>query len=239
MQKTIIPSTPVLIEDLGMLYPTEKSTRKTRHGKYKCECGKEFIAKTDDIKSGNTKSCGCYSIKRRSDVHTNHGMYKHPLHYVWQGMLQRCYNKKRIEFQNYGGRGIIVCERWLNIHNFIEDMYPTYQFGLTIDRINNNGNYEPLNCRWVSRTVQSRNTRLIISTNTSGYRGVSFDASRNKWCSKIKVEYKTIFLGRFETSIEAAKAYDNYVINNNLEHTINGGLSDTKELSIYNSVKMY
>ena len=95
---------------------------------------------------------------------------------------------------------------------------PEYQ----IDRINNDGNYELSNCRWATWEVQQRNTRKICASNTSGYRGVTYVKSRNKWQSQITINNKIIFLGRFETSLEAATVYDSYIIENNLEHTKNG-----------------
>lgn len=216
------PPIPVLIEDLGMQYPTEKSKRKYRFGVYQCQCGKEFIASTSDVKRYNVNSCGCYQKKIARCNQTTHGLSNHQLYQPWLDMRNRCCNIKYKHYADYGGRGIKVCDRWMDIHNFIEDMYPTYQDGLSIDRINNDGNYEPSNCRWATQFVQSRNTRVIRSTNTSGYRGVYFHKANNNWVSKIMVNLKSRQLGSFETALEAAKAYDTYAIENNLEHTING-----------------
>lgn len=137
-------------------------------------------------------------------------------------MMHRVYNQKDPHYKSYGGRGILVCKRWHTINNFIIDMYPTYQKGFTLDRVDNDGNYEPSNIRWATHNIQCRNTRKLMSTNTSGYRGVSFD--RNKYTSVIHVNKKRIRLGRFNTALEAAIAYDKYVIENGLEHTINGVL---------------
>ena len=201
------------IEDLGTLYPKETSKRKHRFGLYKCFCGKEFKSIMLDVKNLKVKSCGCLKLK--------HGLTKHRLFHVWDKMLQRCFNEKNKAYKNYGARGITVCKRWLNVANFIKDMYPSYQEGLSIDRINNNGNYEPSNCRWTTRCIQSRNTRKLRIDNTSGYRGVIFAKTNKKWCSQISINKKHFCLGHFSTAIEAAKAYDQYVIDNNLEHTRN------------------
>ena len=85
-----------------------------------------------------------------------------------------------------------------------------------------NGNYEKENCRWANKSTQQRNTRKLISTNKSGYRGVTWHKAKKKWNAQIKVNYKRIHLGSFLTALDGAKAYDKYVIDNNLEHTING-----------------
>ncbi len=135
--------------------------------------------------------------------------------------MQRCHNPNSTKYKDYGGRGIDVCERWKDIKNFIDDMYPSYQEGLTIDRIDVNGNYEPSNCRWVEDVVQKRNTRKLQKNNTSGYRGVYFDKYANKWSVIIGVNKKKIKIGYFKTAEEGARAYDKYVIVNNLEHPTN------------------
>jgi hypothetical protein len=149
-------------------------------------------------------------------------MRNHELYLVWNSIIQRTTNENYKGFHNYGSIGIEVCDEWLDINNFIKDMYPSYQKGLSIDRIDNNEGYYKSNCRWTTRTVQSRNTRLLKNTNTSGYRGVDFYKAGNKWRARVRIDNGRINLGYFNTALEAAIAYDNYVINNNLEHTING-----------------
>lgn len=208
---------PILIKDLGMMYHKQTSTRKYRFGVYMCFCGKEFSTMIRSVKSGNTLSCGCYSISLKE----THGLKKHRLYDTWNNMMARCTNKSHKYFDYYGGKGISVCNRWINIENFIDDMYPTYKEGLTIDRINNDGNYEPSNCRWATKFVQARNTKKISSNNTSGYRGVSFKKDNNKFRAQITLNSKKINLGYFKAAIDAAYAYDKYVIDNKLEHTIN------------------
>jgi len=219
-------SAPLLIEDLGILLISKRSLRKTRYGIYKCSCGNEFKAITTHIKNGHTQSCGCYQKRRASESHIKHGLSTHRLYHVWKSIIFRTTNINDPQFLNYGGRGIKVCERWNKLENFIEDMYSSYKEGLKIDRIDNDGNYEPLNCRWTTQTVQSRNTQVLQKNNTSGYRGSTFCKKDKKWRSQITINYSNIFLGNFDTALEAAKAYDTYVIENNLEHTINGVLHE-------------
>lgn len=214
-----------LIEDFGYLYPTEKSNYKKRFGLFKCFCGNEFKTYTQSIKLGLTKSCGCIHkelIVKRNVSRTTHGLSKHKIYTVWKSMMGRCNNIKHISYKDYGQRGITVCERWLNVKNFIEDMYPSYIEGLTIDRVNVNGNYEPNNCRWANNNVQARNTQILRRDNTSGYRGVVLNKKSNIWVSQIVVNKKHKYIGGYKTSIDAAKAYDQYVADNNLEHTTNG-----------------
>lgn len=211
----------ILIKDLGMRFPTQKSKRKYRFGLYKCYCGSNFKAKVDHIKNKNTKSCGCYQKKRTVETSETHGLTKHRLYKTWNGMMQRCYNKKVKSYIDYGSRGIIVCNRWKDIHNFIEDMYPTFKEGLTLDRKDANGNYEKDNCRWADKLLQAQNGRKIISTNKSGYRGVSFSKKSNKWISQISLNNKKIRIGSFATSFDAAWAYDKYIIDNKSNHTKN------------------
>ena len=177
---------------------------------------------THHIKSGSTKSCGCFNKMKMSEMSKKHGLHNHKLYLYWTNMIRRCNNPKAKTYSYYGGRGITVCSEWLDVSNFINDMYPTFKEGLSLDRIDSDGNYEPSNCRWVTRTVQGRNTRKIQKNNTSGYRGITFLKDRNKWHSQICVNYKRIHLGSFDNPIDAAKAYDKYVLDNNLEHTTNG-----------------
>ena len=207
----------ILLEDLGMKFSTENSKKKKRFGLYKCFCGNEFVAQIAHIKSGNTSSCGCLIGKNK----ITHGLKGHRLYGTWNQMMYRCYNSNIKAYKYYGGRGITVCERWHSIENFIEDMYPTYIEGLSLDRINVDGDYEPNNCRWVTKSIQARNTRLLMSTNTSGFRGVCWDKRVEKWRAYLSIKGKRIHLGYFDTPEEGAIAYNNYVIENNLEHTLN------------------
>jgi hypothetical protein len=146
---------------------------------------------------------------------------KHRLYNAWRNMMNRCNNKNNPTYKYYGERGITVCDRWIDAKNFIEDMYPTYIEGLTIDRIDNNGGYSKNNCRWTTKKIQTRNTRVLHSHNSSGFRGVYFDKKINKFVARIKINSKNIWLGSFITASDAGNIYDKYIEDNNLEHTKN------------------
>lgn len=129
-----------------------------------CTCGNIINTYKNQLDYGNRKSCGC--VKSKSNV--KHGMRGHRLYATWRGILNRTLNKKDKEYENYGGRGIKVCDRWLDIKNFVEDMFPTHKNGLSIDRINNNGNYEPSNCRWATSKEQGINKRDTVLIELNG-----------------------------------------------------------------------
>ena len=213
-----------LIQDLGMQFATGKSTRKVRFGLYECPiCLSHFKTRTADVK--NKKSTKCSKCKQSNSKNKTHGDSKTRLYNTWGGMIARVENKNDMKnYKDYGKRGITICTEWRS--SFIEfkkwALENGYQNNLKIDRIDNNGNYEPSNCRWVEQNIQSRNTRRLRSTNTSGYRGVSWHKRQKKFHSRILVNYKMIVLGYYNTAIEAGFAYDKYVIDNNLEHTTNG-----------------
>ena len=206
-----------LIKDLGMRYPTSTSKRMTHFGMFLCSCGKKF----EKSIHSKTKSCGCLVGITAKKVHTSHGLWGTRIYRIHRNMMRRCNNNKDSSYKNYGGRGIYVCNEWmLSFDLFVEwALSNGYSELLTLDRINNDREYSPANCRWTTRSTQQRNSRKIISTNTSGYRGVSKNG-RN-WGSGIYINNKKKHLGTFKTAIEAAVAYDKYVEENNLEHTKN------------------
>jgi hypothetical protein len=219
MDKEEIPK-PVLIKNLGMMFSTESSKERKRFGLYKCGfCGEEFRTQTSRVKNGYTKSCGCHKKRRIKEANTKHGLGYTRLYNIWKTMKDRTLNPKHKAYIRYGGRGITICEKWLDVRNFYDwAMSNGYEEnkGLSIDRIDNDGNYEPNNCRWTTKTIQSRNQR-IRKDNTSGYKGVHFDKKLGKYRAKISINKKRIYLGYFTTPEEGAIAYNNYIIENNLE----------------------
>jgi hypothetical protein len=209
---------PILIKNLGMMFPTEKSKERRRYGIYKCGfCGTNFKASTSNISTGNTKSCGCYNKRRVSETQKTHGLIGTKLYPIWTSIKDRTLNPKNKRYSDYGGRGINICEEWLDIQNFYDwAMSNGYSEGLSIDRIDNDGNYCPENCRWTTPNIQARNQRLR-KDNKSGFKGVHLNKKINKYVSRIYVNNKSIYLGVFSTAEEGAIAYNNYIIENNLE----------------------
>ena len=211
---------PVLIKDLGMLYPLDTSKTKRRFGIYRCFCGKEFKTRIHYVKSGHTLSCGCISKNKPSGL--KHGCYSHPLYSVHNGMMSRCHNKNSDAYHRYGGRGIKVCDEWKDIRNFIKDMYPTFKKGLTIERINVDGNYEPSNCIWADMVTQSHNKDYdnIMKYNTTGYIGV-WKVKENIYVAELKYKDKKHRIGRYKTALDGAIAREKYIIENNLPNLRN------------------
>lgn len=136
------------------------------------------------------------------------GHSKHELYRTYSRMKERCYNKNHQAYNRYGGRGIKVCDRWLGklgFHNFLEDMGERHKHA-TLDRIDNNGDYTPDNCRWANIITQSRN-RNSAEGSSSLVRGVSFNKRRNKWRVNIMADNNVyIQIGEYKTEAEAIKA---------------------------------
>jgi hypothetical protein len=151
-----------------------KDSEKPKHTltKVQCSCGSPArYVRTDTIKNGTSKSCGC--LQKEST--TKHGRWKHPLFKVWKSMVSRCTNETDRKYRRYGGRGITICERWQDLECFIEDMEPTYKQGMTIDRINNDGPYSKENCRWATKSQQNRNYSRNVILEHNGKRMCAAD----------------------------------------------------------------
>lgn len=120
----------------------------------RCDCGTEKAMLPENLRSGRSRSCGCMRVQWAR----THGLSRTPEYAVWDQMRRRCARPTHPEYPNYGGRGIRVCNRWLRFENFYADMGPK-PVGASLDRIDNDGHYEPGNCRWTTAVVQANNTR--------------------------------------------------------------------------------
>ena len=148
-----------------------------------------------------------------------HGDAKKRIYKTWQSMRSRCRNKNHTAFYYYGARGISVCKEWdKSYFNFREWAYSNgYDDSKTIDRIDGTGNYCPDNCRWA--TYQEQNTNLgMLSTNTSGYKGISWNKKHQKWRCNISINNKTKHIGDFDNIEIAAQARNKFIEDNNLLH---------------------
>lgn len=160
-----------------------------------CECGNKYLAERNSLKYGNTKSCGCIHkeqlIKRNKDAAKLCGdsiKYKR-LHNIYSAMIDRCYSKNNKKYNNYGGRGIVVCGEWLNDWNCFKNwaLINGYSDELTIDRINVDENYEPNNCRWATNKEQANN-----KTNNKYLEYNGEVKTLSEWCDELNLPYHTI-----------------------------------------------
>lgn len=198
-------------QKIGRLLIIECLGTKDKHvvWRCKCDCGKEVIKTTTYIRRSPCPSCGCYKLEVRR-THPNHLIHgqsaKHNttrIYRIWANMKARCYTPSYTRFENWGGRGISVCDEWKNDFQAFYDwaMSNGYQDNLTIDRIDNDGDYHPNNCRWVSYKTQTRNSR----TN----RMITFNGETrclNEWSEIVGIDRHTITvrLNQLNWSIERA-----------------------------------
>ena len=168
-----------------------KSGRKERMWQCQCDCGNILDVFGENLKNGNTTSCGCYKKEKMKKEKTTHGLSNDRLYSAYNHMKARCYNVNNKSYKDYGGRGIIICDEWLGDNGF-DNFYNWaishgYSDELTIDRIEVNGNYEPNNCRWVDLVIQENNrtnNHLITYNNKT--------MTMAMWAKELNINYKTL-----------------------------------------------
>jgi len=195
---------------LTVIAEAERNKHNQRRVVAQCDCGSVKTYTFYNLKTGGVKSCGCL---KRKVTETRHQMTNSRLYQIWENIIQRCTNPKAPNYHNYGGRGIKLCDEWKSFINFYEDMKEGYADELSIDRINNDGDYEKGNCRWATRKAQSNNSRNVL--NAKGY---TYCKKRNRFYAQINEDGKHRFLGYYDTTDEAHLAYlkareGNYVTN--------------------------
>lgn len=162
-----------------VLVGVSNNKKGKRRAVVSCDCGSELLVDPSGLKSGNNTTCGDWSKHDRGT--RTHGMSKSSEHGIWKQMLQRCFNPRCKNYANYGARGITVCERWKTFENFYADM-GSKPDGLTLERMNNAGNYEPSNCRWATYTDQLNNNRRNRIIEFSGER-----LNLTQWAAKLGI----------------------------------------------------
>jgi hypothetical protein len=172
-----------------------------------CDCGNKTIARSDHLKNKHTQSCGCLVKKNNSRYCTEnkitHGKSKTKIYAVWNSMISRCLNRNTRNYKNYGGRGITICKEWrndfMNFYNWA--ISNGYKQGLTIDREDVNGNYEPNNCRWATPKQQANNTRRNHYIEYNGE-----VRTLSEWAERLDIPYNTLEfrLNRSNMTIEKA-----------------------------------
>ena len=193
-----------------------------------CECNcknkTKRLVNLTDLKSGKSSSCGCLNRELARQRATKHGYSGHQLYNVWNLIKKRCYNCNDKYYKDYGGRGISVCDEWLNNpEQFINwCLNNGWEDGLQIDRKNNDDNYMPSNCRFVTNQINILNMRLIQENNTSGYRGVYYHKSKKSYVCQVGYNKKYILnQAGFSTAQDAALARDKFIIREGLPHKLN------------------
>ena len=162
----------------------------TTYATYECSCGTEKQIRVSHVKDGRVVSCGCFKAKRLGEYRRTHGQSKHPLHGIWRGMKSRCENPNVSSYKNYGGRGIKVCQSWQAFSSFFEWATRNgWEQGVQIDRINNDGDYEPENCRFSTAKQNSNNRRTSRFVLAFSENKTLSDWSRDRRCV---VEYSTL-----------------------------------------------
>lgn len=154
----------------------------------KCDCGNQAVVRGAHLRSGNTRSCGCLHREIVAKSARTHGQRGLPEYGSWDHMIQRCTNPNNNKFADYGGRGIKVCQIWRDsFEAFYQDLGPRPSPGYSLDRIDNNGNYEPGNCRWATQRQQCHNTR---SNRNFMHNGETLCLAA--WARKVGINYNTL-----------------------------------------------
>lgn len=174
----------------GRLVVTERlpNVRGCTRWRCVCDCGASTQTASAELLRGDAQSCGCLRRERNLAAVVTHGMSKTSTYNSWAMMHRRCSSERNKDFKHYGGRGIVICDRWKSFESFLADMGEKPE-GFTIERINNDGNYEPSNCVWATRAAQGANTRQVYRMMIDGQQMTMRAA-----CRKLGLKYNTVLM---------------------------------------------
>lgn len=157
----------------------------------KCDCGNTKDIVSYSLVRGSSKSCGCLVKEKTINRNYLHGKSKTRIHRIWSSMKQRCYYKEKSNYKDYGGRGISICEEWMDFQRFYDwSVKNGYDDSLSIDRIDVNGNYEPLNCRWATKSQQANNTRSSCFIEYNNKKQTIAEWSKETGIAKSVIRYR-------------------------------------------------
>lgn len=173
----------------GFLTVVREIAKQNRHRRFLCQCRCGAHAEVDltNLTNGRQVSCGCHREQVRGQSSATHRLSRSPIYAVWNSMLGRCYREGDSNFKNYGARGIKVCERWHTFENFLADMGERPTEKHSIERKDNDGDYEPGNCKWATKKEQARNTRR---TRLFSFQGRSLTTA--EWAAEVGIKEATL-----------------------------------------------
>lgn len=178
-----------------------------RRAVFQCGCGNIKTLTIAQVRSGHTTSCGCRVLKVLAERNFKHGLSKSKIYIRWSSMMTRCYNVKRANYKDYGGRGIKVCDQWHDFANFYKDVGEPPFVGATLERIDNDGNYEPANVKWANQQEQTQNQRARSNSKT-GVRGVSLQ--NGKYYARKCLNGSIFNLGTYDSMEDAKHAISRF-----------------------------
>lgn len=197
-------------QQFGRWFVIKESHRAGKIGYYwecRCDCGTIRAVSGSSLKMGKSKSCGCLFREVLLKRITTHGGTNSPEYGIWEAIRGRCLSPGHSAYKHYGGRGITICARWVNFSNFLADMGKRPSLKHSIDRIDNNGNYEPGNCRWVTQGQQCQNSRRTVRLEVEG-----IEMALGRACRRYGMDYSNISRKVLKSDYSHQEAFNEAVL---------------------------